>query len=64
MSWLFEGLGTEIVSVVIGLIAGGIGGYRVGIKKNIKQIQKAGDNTNQLQIGEIHHGEKDTKGGT
>ena len=60
MEWLFEGLGTEIFSIIIGLIIGGIGGYRIGIKKNVKQNQITNDNANQVQIGNIH-GEANTE---
>lgn len=54
MGWLFEGLGTEILSIIIGLLIGGVGGYRIGIKKYVKQNQRANDNVNQFQIGNIH----------
>ena len=60
MKWFFDGLGTEIFSVIVGLLLGGFGGYRIGIKKNIKQSQKSRDNSSQLQIGEIH-GDTNTK---
>lgn len=54
MEWFFDGIGTEIVSIIIGLIVGGASGYKVGFKKNIKQQQKAKDNANQIQIGDIN----------
>ena len=54
MEWFFDGLGTEILSIIIGLIVGGASGYRIGIRRNVKQYQKAKDNAKQMQIGNIH----------
>ncbi len=56
MEWLFDGLGTELVSMVIGLLlgtgVGGIAGYKIGINKSVlKQNQKAGTDSKQKQIG-------------
>lgn len=56
MEWFFDGLGTELVSMIIGLLlgagAGGIAGYKIGINKSVlKQNQKAGTNSKQKQIG-------------
>lgn len=91
MEWVFDGIGTQLISIVISLILGSIGGgvigYRIGIKKtvnqkqfardesmqkqeikigdsnvektpsksrtSIRQIQKAGNNADQVQIGGI-----------
>lgn len=47
--WLFDGIGTELLSLVIGGIAGGLAGYKIGIKKNGKQTQKAKSGANQRQ---------------
>lgn len=47
MEWFFNGLGTAL----IGLVIGGTVGYRIGIKKSIRQKQKAGDNAQQMQVG-------------
>lgn len=61
MDWsvIFDGIGTEIISVIIGLIIGGVGGgligYRIGIKNKVKQKQKAGKNSTQTQIGSINN---------
>lgn len=54
---IFSGIGTEIVVSIISLIAGGTVGYKIGFRsgKN-QQIQNAGDYANQMQIGEVHHG--------
>lgn len=50
MEWFFDGIGTEIVAVIISLILGGTMGYVIGVNKNI-QKQKARDNGIQVQIG-------------
>lgn len=57
MEWIFSGIGTEVISAIIGLIIGGASGYKIGVKvtnnkKNTKQRQRAGDNSTQIQIGE------------
>lgn len=56
--WIFDGIGTEIIVAVIGLLVGAFGGgavgYKIGVKNKIKQKQKAGDNVNQNQIGAIN----------
>lgn len=50
--WLFDGIGTEIISAILGLLVGSYAGYKVGYKKGkIKQYQKAGNNASQIQIG-------------
>ena len=53
MDWVFSGIGTAILSGIAGLIVGGKIGYHIGIHKKIiiKQKQKAGDNSSQIQIG-------------
>lgn len=53
MKWIFDGIGTEIVGIIISLIfsaiVGGAIGYRVGVKTTTKQIQKAGEGSKQKQ---------------
>lgn len=58
MEWFFDGLGTTIISLIIGLLTGGSIGYRKGIKKSnkVNQKQKAGDNASQIQIGRDNNG--------
>jgi hypothetical protein len=57
IQWIFDGIGTSIVSLILGVIIGGGVGYKIGISKTvIKQEQKAGDNSNLSQIGEKHDG--------
>ena len=53
MEWLFEGLGTAIVTLIVGLVTGGTVGYRIAIKNSYKvnQKQAAGNNSSQVQVG-------------
>jgi len=54
--WIFDGVGTAVITFLLGSFTGGAIGYKIAIKKTIKQSQKAGDNSNQVQIGEIKNG--------
>ncbi len=58
MEWIFSGIGTAIITFIVGLISGGAAGYKIGINKKIttKQKQKAGDNSSQIQIGRDYNG--------
>ena len=90
IQWIFDGIGTEILSLVIGAIGGGVAGFKIGLKScgkqkqtaksgarqrqemvvdcelpngdrnsimnNISQTQKAGENSEQVQIGRIDDG--------
>ena len=47
--WVFQGIGTEIIILIIGLLVGGLSGYRIGIKKNGLQKQIAKDEVKQKQ---------------
>ena len=41
---------------------GGFIGYRIGIKNKVSQSQKAGNNSNQTQIGSItNHGNTESR---
>lgn len=53
MEWIFEGIGTTLISFLFGSLTGGIIGYKIGIKNKIAQRQKGKDNANQVQIGNI-----------
>lgn len=55
MEWIFDGIGTAIISAIVGLIVGGGVGYYIGVNTTIKQKQKAGDNANQVQIGQVNN---------
>lgn len=56
LSWLFDGIGTQIITFLVGTITGGVCGYRIGIHSKTKQSQKAGNNSSQTQIGSINYG--------
>lgn len=71
MDWIFDGIGTEIVGIVISLIIGAIGGgtvgYKIGIKRSSSQKQSAGDDSEQkqeLQIGKDYVGINSSKSKT
>lgn len=51
MDWIFDGIGTAIITLIVGLISGGAVGYKIGINTKVKQTQKAGDNSSQMQVG-------------
>lgn len=59
MDWIFDGIGTEIIGIIISLIVGALGGgavgYKIGIKRTAKQKQIASDDAEQKQ--ELHMGE-------
>ena len=56
MEWFFEGLGTALIGLLIGLAGGGAVGYKIGIKKSTQQKQKAKDNVTQMQVGRDYNG--------
>lgn len=56
LKWIFDGIGTELLSLIVGLFFGGVIGYKIGIHNKVKQSQIAGDNSNQTQIGSINNG--------
>lgn len=52
MDWFFNGLGTAIITFIVGSLVGGTAGYKIAIKKNNHhQNQRAGDNSSQIQVG-------------
>ena len=53
MEWMFDGIGTELISLFVGCLTGGVIGYKIGIKNKISQNQKGRDNANQVQIGSV-----------
>lgn len=55
ISWIFDGIGTAVISGLVGLLLGGAAGYKIGVKKTkVRQSQGAGKNSSQIQIG-IHN---------
>lgn len=62
LAWIFDGIGTELISLLVGAILGGAAGYKIGSKNKIKQKQKAGDDSKQIQIGSVNYnGDQQTK---
>lgn len=62
LEWILDGIGTELISLIIGAVVGGTAGYKIGSKNKIKQKQKAGDNSKQIQIGSvINNGDQQAK---
>lgn len=62
LEWIFDGIGTELISMIIGTVLGGTAGYKIGSKNKIKQKQNAGDNSKQIQIGSVNYnGDQQTK---
>lgn len=62
MEIIFEGIGSTIIeiifSLIIGLLTGGFVGYKLGINKTIKQKQKGGKNSTQIQVGNVNNEKK------
>lgn len=50
MDWLFEGLGTMIIGLMLG-VAGDRLWINMGNKRTIRQSQKAGDGSVLTQVG-------------
>lgn len=62
LEWILDGIGTEIISLLIGAAFGGAAGYKIGSKNKIKQSQNAGNNSKQIQIGSVNYnGDKQAK---
>lgn len=59
VEWIFDGIGSTIIGTILGLIVGGVAGgfigYKIAIKNKTKQNQKARDNSNQQQIGNVNY---------
>jgi len=51
IQWFFNGLGTEVVSLIVGVIGGGLAGYHIGKRSKLTQTQKAGSGAKQRQEG-------------
>ena len=59
IEWVFSGIGTQVLSAVVSFIVGVFTGYKVGVRKSsLRQIQKAGDNSTQSQVGKIQSADK------
>ena len=59
MEWIFDGIGSTIVGIVLSFLLGGVSGtvlgYKIGIKNRIEQEQKGGNNANQIEIGSVNN---------
>lgn len=44
ITWVFDGIGSTIFSLITGALIGGAVGYKIGVHKNVKQKQTGGDN--------------------
>ena len=55
IEWIFSGIGTQIITFLVGAITGGFCGYKFGIHNKTKQSQNAGNNSSQTQIGSINN---------
>lgn len=49
IQWIFDGIGTEILSLITGGIIGGLTGYKLGVNNKGKQTQNAGSEARQRQ---------------
>ena len=49
VTWVFDGIGSTIFSLIVGALIGGAVGYKIGVHKNVKQKQTGGDNVKQRQ---------------
>lgn len=62
--WIFDGIGTELIGLIIGALLGGIAGYTIGVRSKSKQTQKAGEGANQRQthtVGVNTYGKANTR---
>ena len=53
VTWAFDGIGVLIIEFIISFAFGGFCGYKYGMKIKNRQSQKAGKNSNQVQVGSI-----------
>ena len=52
IKWVFDGLGTAIISLIAGGVFGGFVGYRIGKRRSkVVQTQQAGSDSSQFQVG-------------
>ncbi len=52
VKWVFDGFGTEILSLIFGAISGGLIGFRIGKRKRkFIQVQESGFGSDQYQKG-------------
>lgn len=61
--WVLDGIGTELISLLIGSLGGGLVGYKIGIRNKSKQKQKAGRSSKQIQTLNIDVNSSKQSGG-
>lgn len=49
VTWVFDGIGSTIFSLIVGALIGGVVGYKIGVHKNVKKKQTGGDTVKQRQ---------------
>ena len=49
VTWIFDGIGSTIFSLIVGALIGGAVGYKIGVHKNVKQKQIGGNSAKQRQ---------------
>ena len=49
VTWVFDGIGSTIFSLIAGALIGGAVGYKIGVHKNVKQKQIGGNSAKQRQ---------------
>jgi len=55
MEWIFEGIGTNILVLIVTFLLGGFTGYKIGIPQKANLKQSAGDKATQSQTGIINN---------
>lgn len=58
MEWIFDGIGTQVLVLLITAAVSGFAGYRIGIRNRVSQSQKGGNHAKQMQIGNIVNNEQ------
>lgn len=48
MDWIFDGIGTAIITFILGLLGGGIAGYKIGVHKETNIKIKTGKNSTNI----------------
>lgn len=61
LEWILDGIGTEFMGLAISAIVGGFVGYKIGVHKSGKQIQKAKEGSKQRQEMIVEGDELDDK---
>ena len=51
MDWIFDGIGTAIITFILGLIGGGLAGYKIGVHKKTNINIKTGKNSTNITTG-------------